>query len=199
MAISKTDGISAGVTVIATAIGFMIGGPKAAAVLGVVGVLVVLYFHFLHQDTVSTSSHSMTDQWKELAAKFSRFPPSYVRAEWLSETIDWEGKPVGEQWDIRDDWKRQFADDCESLCKLAGAMLLKSPKISPHLSQRVKSRSNDAWRWLYFLTETRGSLKITGTGETVVRGFRKANKNGTISELAPESARACIECAAKEL
>jgi hypothetical protein len=140
------------------------------------------------------------ESWKELAKQFQKFPPTYVRAEWMSESLDWEGKTVGEQWDIRDDWNRQFSPDCEVLCKLAGSMLLKSKSVSRTLSPMVKSRTDDAVRWLYFLKETRPTgFKKTGNGTSVVRGFKKNTEHGVIGELAPESARGCFECAAKEI
>jgi len=147
MAISKTDGISAGASVVTTAVGYFIGGRLGAGILGISGLGVILYFHFWHKDKSAYQKNQIGDDWRDLASKFSKFPSTYVRADWYSETMDWEGKPVGEHWDIRDEWNRQFADDCEVLCKLAGAMLLKSPKIAPTLSQKVSNHSGASKPW----------------------------------------------------
>ena len=133
--------------------------------------------------------------WQDLAGKFSRFPPTYVFAIWRSETLDFP-----EQWEITDEWNKQFSNDCESLCQLAGAMLLKSPNVASRLSTKVASRTNDAWRWLYFLAEKQGVLKITGVGTAAGRsGVNRGHETGTISELTAVSARACIDCASKEV
>jgi hypothetical protein len=137
--------------------------------------------------------------WKALSKQFDEFVPSYVRAEWYSETLGWDGKLVGEQWLVRDDWSDQFAPRCEALCRMAGAMLLKSPHVSLSLSRNVKTRSDDARRWLYFLAEKKGVLKVTSQGETVVRNLRHKNKGGEISNLPAISSIACLECAAKEI
>jgi hypothetical protein len=133
MAISKTDGISAGVSVTATAIGFLIGGRMAAFAVGALGIMIALYFHDVHNDKSQIVELSISDEWKILADKFGTFQRMHVRAEWYSETLDNDGKPFGEQWMIRDGRKHKFASDCEALCKLAGAMLLKSPKTSMQL------------------------------------------------------------------
>lgn len=31
-------------------------------------------------------------EWNDLASKFQKFAPAYVRAEWYSESLDWDGK-----------------------------------------------------------------------------------------------------------
>jgi hypothetical protein len=135
--------------------------------------------------------------WKELASRFENVPVSYVRAEWLSEGLDWNGNVTGERWDIRNEIP-EFARQCEVLCQLAGKMLLSSSTISPTLSEKVRSRSNDAGRWLYFLDE-RKMARIRGDGETTVGVQRKKTTMKEISQLPGKSALVCIECAAKEI
>jgi hypothetical protein len=139
------------------------------------------------------------NDWKELAQKFDEFTPSYVRAEWMSETLDWNGKLVGEFWLVRDDWNNQFAPRCQALCEIAGAMLAKSPKVSRALSKTVKTRSDNVYRWLYFISEKQGVLKIDGHGTSTVAGTTVKTKSGTIHDLPAACSTACLECAAKEV
>lgn len=137
-------------------------------------------------------------EWKELAYKFEGIQSKYVRATWISETLDFHGGAVGEQWYITDDSQTDGGKTGESLCKFAGAMLLQSPKVSLRLSQKVSSRSDDAWRWLYFLKD-KWALEHPGTGNTWAGGRHMKNQSGSIEDLAAVSARACLECAAEEL
>lgn len=135
--------------------------------------------------------------WKDLASRFEAFPVSYVRAEWMSEGLDWNGSRIGERWDIRNDIP-EFARQCEALCKLAGKMLLSSKNISPTLSEKVRSRSNDAWRWLYFLDEHK-LARVSAEGQTIIRTERIETVMKEIVSLPKKSALVCIECAAKEI
>jgi hypothetical protein len=70
---------------------------------------------------------------------------------------------------IRDDGNNQYAHRGEALCRLAGAMLLRSPI---RLSQKVKSRSDYVSRWLYFLAEKQGLLMQRTHGDLTI-GQRK--------------------------
>jgi len=151
-------------------------------------------------DTKSKEAQQITSgEWKDLASRFQKFPAAYVRAEWYSEHLDERGNRVGERWMIRDDWKNQYASQCEALCRLAGAMLLKSPKVSKTLSEKVRSRSDDVWRWLYFLAERDGVIQKIMTGETKVGRERLETWMKMITQLTLHSGSACLDCAAKEI
>ena len=140
-----------------------------------------------------------TTDWKDLASKFQRIPHAYVRAEWHSETLNWDGNLVGERWAIRDMYDNQFASQCEALCRLGGAMLLKSPKVSSRLSEKVRTRTDDVYRWLYFVAEREGMAMKEMTGKVTVRTEKKEHWMKTIESLSMHSANGCLECAAKEI
>lgn len=193
----KADWFAVALAGIVPGLGF-IYGPRTG-VPSLIGGLIALAVWFVWED--GPRQHFVmlkpADEWNELAGKFERIRQT-VRAEWYSESLDWEAKPVGEQWMIRDDFDADAAKTCEALCHLAGAMLMKSPQISQRLSEKVRSRSNDAWRWLYFLTEKPGTAKTYAKGNGVVHGFRYEGEGRVIERLASESARRCIENAAAE-
>jgi len=47
MALSKSDYFSGGLTLIATAIGFFVGGPKTAIICGIAGICLIMIAHFM--------------------------------------------------------------------------------------------------------------------------------------------------------
>ena len=141
----------------------------------------------------TAAPESMAEHWKKLAADFEVLghdKNNYTVAHWNSEAVD-----TGEQWVIGYDDHRK----CEALCSLAGALLLKSPKISATLSEKVKTRSNDSWKWLYYLKENHRGFNLTTRGISSARGFNVETEGGTIEHLPAVSASVCIECAAREL
>lgn len=129
--------------------------------------------------------------WKELADRFKEIGRD-VSAQWQCNR--------GNDQTISEDWNfsGQYQKPCESLCKFAGALLLKSPNICPTLSHSALRQLNPAWRWLFFLKETHRATDLGG-------GMALAGGDGTnyfserISNLAAVSARVCMECAALEL
>lgn len=100
---------------------------------------------------------------------------------------------------MRDDWNNQYASQCEALCRLAGAMLLKSPKVLASLSEKVRTRSDDVFRWLYFISERKNIFTRELTSDVRVGMERKQGSGKTIPSLSTHSANACLECAAKEI
>ena len=131
--------------------------------------------------------------WKELSSQFKQSTPK-VRADWY-QTRNAETQAImGESWSIRGS-----SAECEALCKNAGAMLLRSPRVFAQLSESVRSQSDHVWRWLYFLKESKRT-----TDSAMGHGSTKDGPN-TISEfesiegLASVSATACLECSADEI
>lgn len=84
---------------------------------------------------------SIAPEWRSLAAEFQKIQKD-IRAEW---NRDINGV---ESWDVRGGVQ---SSECEAFCKLAGATLLKSPRIVASLSKEVLAESNVLFRWLYFL------------------------------------------------
>jgi hypothetical protein len=186
--------------------GFMVGGTMGAILFGALGLIGIVYLHhFYKRNEMPASGNQNSESWKELAARFSAISARHtdirmrVRAEWHSERLDNEGKEVCETWQIRDDWRDGAAHNCEALCNLAGAMLLKSPKVSASLSRKVHTRSDDAWRWLYFLDENPGVSTVSFTSITAVNRSIREYQKKTIQDIAGVSSIVCIECAAKEI
>lgn len=185
--------------------GFMISGTMGAIIFGALGLIGIVHFHrFYKGNEMPASGNQNSESWKELAARFSAIAARHtdirkrVRAEWYSERLDNEGKEVGETWQIRDDWQDGAARDCAALCNLAGAMLLKSPEISASLSHKVRTRSDEAWRWLCFLDEHPGVSTVSVTSITTVNRSIREHQKKVIQDIAGASSIVCIECAAKE-
>jgi len=162
------------------------------AALGVQGSIVLALICFILAVAVFFSGASKFSlsarDWNDLAADFRRID-AHIRADWASETIG-----TGESWRFREDKSRT----AEALCTLAGAMLLKSPAIAPLLSERVKSRSTDSWRWLYYIKEKHPlTQQISGTESSYLTKMQ--TEAGTIERLGEISASICVECAAAEI
>lgn len=173
-------------------------GKGVAALCGLFGIGLLIHAQFSRKHKEEEPKVSSGD-WKDLAARFDKIPASYVDAEFYSETLDNDGKPVGEHWRFGDPWEKHFASECEALCGIAGAMLMKSPKISTSLSEKVKTRSHDASRWLYYLAEVKGPIKIRTVHSTFAHGFKKDSFVKVIEQLPHVCAVVCLECAAKEI
>ncbi len=84
---------------------------------------------------------------------------------------------------------------CEALCEIAGHLLMQSRSVT--LSERVRTRTDDAWRWLYFLKEKRG-LRDVSSGTSSARGFVKKTESGDIANFADVCVAACTELSIKE-
>lgn len=127
-------------------------------------------------------------EWQSLASRFERIGRD-VRADWqrMSDGI--------ESWNICGG--RQVAE-CEALCKLGGAMLMKSLKVLPSVSPDILAEQDAVFRWLYFL-KAKKLIRDMQYGLEQVRDESKPFYFGTIYELGPVSYRTCIECSAMEI
>jgi uncharacterized membrane protein len=117
-------------------------------------------------------------EWKELAKEFRQLPRR-IRADW-NRNRDGE-----ESW-------RMFHPECEALCKLAGAMLARSPKVFPE----PHPETDTLFRWLGFLKKEK-NLSDIQYGIEQPEG--KVVLFGSLDGVAEMSAAVCIECAAKEI
>lgn len=132
--------------------------------------------------------------WKELSAHFRQSTPK-LRADWYQSLNAETHAVMGESWSIRGN----APAECEALCKNAGAMLLRSPRVLAKLSENVRSQPDHVWRWLYFLKESNHS-KTVGVGQgTMKDGPDTISAFQEIEDLASVSATACLECSADEI
>jgi hypothetical protein len=172
--------------------------PAVYWAVAILGLGVASYRAWLAENTLRTELESaasglttMRDwsgDWKELADKFERYAAHRIRADWQHSS---QG---GNQWRVCGG-SNDATRNCESLCKLAGALLLTSPGVSSELSMDIRSEQDKLLRWLYYLkekvglTSTQYALESVGEKKTVL-------VFGSISSLATVSATVCIECAA---
>jgi hypothetical protein len=136
-----------------------------------------------------TPAPSTASDWQALGSRFEKLPTG-IRADWnrMSNGV--------ETWNIGGTSKVE----CESLCQLAGAMLLRSAKVAANLSEVVRGVSNPAHRWLYFLKEAQSGL--TGyqyAFEVGDDGTQKPIYFGSINDLGRLSYTSCIRCSAEEV
>ncbi len=131
-----------------------------------------------------------SSDWQQLADRFDKLPND-IRADWNRC-----GRPPIESWRITGG---HGAKDCESLCTLAGAMLLKSRTVRFKMDESISAEQNTMHRWLYYLKCTNGLDRSQSGMETLADGTRCGVHFGSINELARVSARACIGCAAMEM
>jgi hypothetical protein len=136
----------------------------------------------------SRSKVAWHSEWQQLSNRFSALP-KHIRADW--QTLQKE-----ELWSVSG---LQGRADCESICKLAGAMLLKSPHMAVGLSDKVKAEKNNLRRWLHFLKEVKGISDFQRGSEQHDDGTQSPLYFGRINDLSEVSARVCIECATVEL
>lgn len=133
-------------------------------------------------------------KWNSLSAEFIKNQHDDTRADYTIRMRD--GQVVHESWEL----SGAYRQNCAAYCKLAGAMLISSTRVSRRLSELVRSQADPVWRWLYFLKETganmSGSLIAT---ETTNNGVETHSLGQSINRVAYVSQRACIECAAEEV
>ena len=140
----------------------------------------------------STPSVGSSDKWQELATQFEKLP-DYTRADWKCNRL--KNETTFEQWQFAGG---NEAKHCETLCRHAGTLLLKSPNVSLTLSANAREQSDPAWRWLYFLRENYRASQLYGHHPPI-------GDDGTIYLLenilgvASVSMRVCRECATLEL
>ena len=133
--------------------------------------------------------------WQELAEKFEKVGLD-VGARWDCHRR--HNQTVYENWTILGTYRKP----CESLCRFAGSLLLKSPNVSPTLQESARAQSDAVYRWLFFLKENHDAISSRGLGSGIMP---PVDEHGTIylsesiANLAAISARVCTECAALEL
>jgi hypothetical protein len=80
-------------------------------------------------------------EWLDLGSKFKELAvgSAGLRADWTSH-INPKGVTILDDWRIAGGTTRQ---DCEALCKLAGAMLMRSPCVAAKLSDTVRKQTDN--------------------------------------------------------
>jgi hypothetical protein len=132
-----------------------------------------------------------SDKWQELASQFGKLS-NYTRADWQCERLN--NATTYHAWRFAGGSETQH---CETLCRYAGTLLLKSPNVSPTVSANAREQTDAAWRWLYFLKENHRASR--GSGHPPIGGDGTIYLLESISEVASVSMRVCTECAALEL
>ena len=137
---------------------------------------------------------NIASEWRDLAGRFEKYKNSLVFADW-QET---EGE--NDYWAVRGGVQGGAdARECESLCRLAGAMLRRSARVFSSLSDIARSELNDVKRWLFFLKE-RGCLERPLVGvETRGDGTTRTMTAWQIGNLPAASARECLYCESIEI
>jgi hypothetical protein len=132
------------------------------------------------------------DDWEKLAAHFKALPGFGVRADWFqhgsgAEIWSLHGGPS----DVR---------DVEALCRLAGTMLLKSPRVLEQLSNDVVTQTDPLDRWLVFLKEQNGGLdgRLLYGATRDKYGVERPYYSDCLSSVATVSSRVCLHCSAQE-
>jgi hypothetical protein len=126
----------------------------------------------------------MADKWKELGKEFQNLP-GRIRAEWEHRS------------DVPDVWRVPHPQ-CAALCKLAGAMLGKSPRVSRELPSELRSETDLIFRWLGYLKQTTPVSNVVHVYEQLPGEDQKLVVHGYLEHLAETSYGACMACAAAE-
>ena len=135
---------------------------------------------------------SFNAEWKDLAGQFEKLQ-NYTRADWQCNRRN--NRTTYEVWRVTGGSEGK---PCETLCRYAGTLLLKSPKALATLSDNTRRQVDPVWRWLYFLKENHRASHGDGLHPPI-------GDDGTIyllesiSDLASKSWQACTDCAALEL
>lgn len=123
------------------------------------------------------------EDWIELAKSFKEIDLD-IRADWH------KAGNGAESWGLMGGSQRT---KCKSLCALAGALLVRSPKTLATTSPNLRSQADPCWRWLFFLKEKYGlTCPVVGheNGDPIYGGL--------IESLGSKSESACLDCAANE-
>ena len=128
--------------------------------------------------------------WIDLSDRFKRVEIG-IRADFFRDPNK------SERWSVRCDTN----NECESLCRYAGSMLLRSPKLYNAIPLDIRSEMDPLARWFRFLQTTEvGRIKHMDHG--IVRSERGEEsgffQSGSIDNLGKVSSVACIQCAEKE-
>jgi hypothetical protein len=132
------------------------------------------------------------EDWLKLARDFEACP-GQIRAQYSRC-----GLPGRDTWYVLGGAAVQ-PEKCRSLCNLAGTMLSRSPHVCSELSEPVRSATDPADRWLYFLKDHRHLDNYMAAVETHDDGRKSGVYSGYINNLPEASLAACIDCAAREL
>lgn len=134
------------------------------------------------------AKNATADEWKDLADRFKTLG-AHVRADW-------------EQWNSSTGlWRIAGGKEtakCESLCRLAGAMLMRSPNTLAIFPVK-ESEPELGCRWLYFLKDRYGltpGVSTLGWGPDE-SGKKQSFIGGCIQNLGNVSEAACLDCAAE--
>ena len=146
-----------------------------------------------HRSEIASLQNDWCKRWKEHSEKFSRVSRLGVRADWNDTT-------AGTGWRIcggDTDSNRHM----EVLCRIAGNLLLASPKVVAKISPHIKSEPDPAWRWLYYMKELGAGYEPEhlGTYEIFGDGNKRLVQAGMIRNLGATSANQCLDLSGQEL
>lgn len=129
--------------------------------------------------------------WQDLAKEFEKVEPD-VRADWYTQS----DRPR-RAWNLAGGYSRR---NCETFCRLAGQMLMRSPKVCASLDASVRDIEDPIERWLEFVAARSGAPnRGSGSIEAVDGGVRSVVLIGSIDAIGAESVRACFESSGVEI
>jgi hypothetical protein len=132
--------------------------------------------------------------WKELSGKFAEIAKVLISPI----SADYFRNSDGESWSMRGG-PAATVRNLESLCKLAGNLLIASPSVARRLPSELHARTDPVHRWLFYLKNKGSAFNYTGYGTEILNGGKEAHcQMGSIEQLAAVSASECIACAADE-
>jgi hypothetical protein len=135
---------------------------------------------------------SVDSGWEKIADRFKEFERSGIEARYTHWSMNGD-----ESWELSGG-KIETRAYFKSLCKLAGAMLQRTP--SAELSEKLRSYDDDFSRWLLFLKENhRASVHVSYADLQTDDGGTSIVLFVDIRDVAQVSMAACIECAAREM
>jgi hypothetical protein len=129
-------------------------------------------------------------EWLDISERFQSLG-SDVRLDWYQDL-------KGDQsWNLLGTW-----DDVRSsevVCRLAGQMLMKSPRVLKGLSQSIRDEDNAETRWLRFVSEASGGVnKEMQVTQELPDGTQVTAYTGMVRNINALSVRVAIACAAHE-
>ena len=204
---SRADLLGSAITLLVGGAAYFIGGGWAALGAIFLGFILLVVAHFRKIEEESETQLGVTlraaanvrpaappssreeirylapSDWQSLASRFERIGRG-IRADWtrMSDGI--------ESWAVCGGVQ---CAECEALCKLGGAMLMRSIKVFPSVPPDVLAEPDAVFRWLCFL-KAKKLLRDMQYGLDGDKPFYF----GTIYELGPVSYRTCLECSAIE-
>jgi hypothetical protein len=131
-------------------------------------------------------------EWKEQSTEFEKLANWGVRAHW-------QRSRSSSQWMIQGGGG--IANQrMETLCKLAGQMLVTSPKISLTLTREITGEPDPVDRWLSYLKSRKPTFwhEELPAYEVHDDGHKTPIYFGTLQDVVRVSADQCLECAAEE-